>query len=91
MKSITIELPEWANWIAQDAFGIIRVFKYEPAIASNTIYICDGISREISIRPVINENWRDSKINLNTHGAYIDAKGMLLRCELAPDILKDQA
>jgi len=89
-KSITLELPEWANWIAQDEFGAVRVFSTDPKIFKDT-FINEGISREVSRRFVMSLNWRDSKINLNTHGAYIDADGILHRCELVPDMLKKQA
>jgi len=75
-KSITLGLPEWANWIAQNLDGHIDTFEFEPK-EGNLYYL-----REIGMKETVyfgepNENWRESKINLNTHSAYIDADGIL--------------
>lgn len=68
-KSITMELPDWVNWIAQNDDGGIIIMRYKDEY------------------PDIN----NSKINLNTHRAYIDPDGILHRCELVPNMLKEQA
>ena len=81
-KQITLKLPEWANWIAQDSDGPIWVYKTSPYPRKEGFYDSDGQKYFISERTVQNENWRDSKININTHGAYIDADGILHKCEL---------
>lgn len=92
-KQITLELPDWANWIAQDGDSAIATYETDPR--TGTFSFFDG-GRMSVIRPgdIGNStvsNWRDSKINLNTHGAYIDADGILHRCELVPDMLRRQA
>jgi len=80
-KSITLELPEWANWIAQDEHGDVKTFSDEPHIHNDFIWFSTGLLRVQSKRFVMAQNWRDSKINLNTHGAFIDADGILRKVE----------
>ena len=87
---MTIELQDWANWVAQDENGPIWQYESEPVkyaahftvTRSNADIIFDG---------AVNHNWPDSKINLNTNSAYIDAEGILRKCELIPEMLKPQA
>lgn len=40
MKEVTFQgiqysVPDWANWIAQDAYGVIRVYSTQPWIDGN--------------------------------------------------------
>ena len=94
-KSITLELPEGMDWVAQDYHAAICAYDSEPDEQIKQFLPKSGDTRFFVISPehndLVNPNWRDSKINLNTHGAYIDADGILHRCELVPDMLKEQA
>ncbi len=90
-ESITMYLPEWANWIAQDKDGEIWLSKTEPTEFCDSFITNDKSKTVTRIRDKQIEDWRDSKIDLRTHGAYIDADGILHRCELVPDMLKEQA
>ena len=91
MKSITLELPDRAAWIAQNYNGGIYFHESEPFINESHMIHSSSGDKFILGAPTYIENWRESKINLNTHGAYIDANGILHRCELVPDMLKPQA
>ena len=92
-KSITLELPEFVNWIAQDQDRRICIYECEPIEVSEGFDVVKGNYEDLNLARyhLKAENWRESKINLNTHGAYIDANGILHRCELVPDMLKPQA
>lgn len=81
MKSITIELQDWANWIAQDRDGEVWQYEKRPIALKGYFNAAgnDDKMLEIRVESRENENWRDSKINLNTHSAYIDAEGILRR------------
>lgn len=93
MKSITLELPDWANWIAQDWDGELWEYEKDPKNYGSYFNAEDNNDRmrRIPVELRGNSDWQNSKINLNTHGAYIDANGILRRCELIPDMLKPQA
>lgn len=93
MKLITLELPDWANWVTQDFDSEIFAFDLEPKECGQYF---NAENNEDRMQFVLHTDrlipdWRDSKINLNAHGAYIDANGILRRCELIPDMLKPQA
>lgn len=90
-KSIALELPDWANWIAQDKDGEIWLSKTEPTEFYDSFITNDKSKPVTRICDKQIENWRDSKINLQEYGAYIDAEGILHRCELVPDMLQKQA
>lgn len=83
-KQITLQLPEWANWISQDYDGVIAVYDVEPLESRHTFFVKQekSTAKRISNRDITVANWRESKINLNTHGAYIDDDGILHKCEL---------
>lgn len=93
MKSITLELSDWANWIAQDEDG--QLWEYEKNPKNYGSYFNaednDDRMRRIPVELNGNSDWQNSKINLHTHGAYIDTDGILHQCELVPDMLKPQA
>lgn len=94
-KSITIELQDWANWVAQDEDGEIYEYDKEP-IPFESFGSFNALSDDDLIKCVFggyrsNPDWQNSKINLNTHSAYIDAEGVLHKCELIPEMLKPQA
>lgn len=95
-KQITLELPDWANWLAQDEDGVIDYYEDEPIKSNQYPFFYKGEEsqrggRVLEPEETINKNWSDSKIDLRTHGAYIDADGILHRCELVPDMLRRQA
>jgi len=89
-KSITLELPEWANWVSQNPDGRIVEFECEPT-PGELYFLREFGNKQMVYFGESNENWRDSKINLNTHGAYIDADGILRKCELVTGMLSGKS
>ena len=83
-KQITLQLPKWANWIAQDQDRRICIYDEEPMPDGDFFDVPHGNYEDLNLARfhIKAENWRESKINLNTNGAYIDADGIFHKCEL---------
>lgn len=63
------ELPEWANWIAQDADGEWWAFTHEPSIEGDRWYTDDCIpsgTLRLCSTPV-SADWRSTKTYLSLH------------------------
>lgn len=92
---ITIQLPGWAIFVTQDRNSRVDVWSHDPA--PNETY--SAFLNENSDSRCIHEglidvpNWGESKVDLRTHDAFINDKGILCKVERStelPSMLKPQ-
>ena len=93
--SVTIDIPKWANWVAQDHDGDIYFYEEEPTAENdkywNAVVKNTGMEMAViyvSFIPAI--NWQNSKIDLRENDFKI-INGELVAIPKMPEMLKDQA
>lgn len=93
--NITIQLPRWAIFATQDNDGRVDVWSGDPILLETTMTF---VSTKYECKEVFHGtasilNWRESKVDLRTHDAFINDKGILCKVERStelPSMLKPQ-
>lgn len=90
--SVTIDIPEWANWVAQDYDGDIYFYNDTPELYFD-YWNADTDAKQLEIAfttDMQSVNWQNSKIDLRENDFEI-VNGELVAIPKMPEMLKEQA
>ncbi len=95
--SVTIDIPEWANWVAQDYDGDIYFYEEDPTTENDKYWNVGVKNTDMEMAAIyvadVSTNWQNSKIDLRENDFEI-VNGELVaipKMKDLPEMLKDQA
>ena len=93
-RTLEIQLPEWANWLAQDKDGSVWAYNTAPIRLEFRYELGTNKSqraKKLTGLYVAAPDWQNSRTNLNKESCYIDQDGILRREPKQGAMLEEQA